>query len=89
MKLNLNIVENKTEYYQLATQYFKNINSDEYENIKFDVIIPKSISILVDHDFIPTPCIEIKLELLENQKKTANYFLYLNENKEFLDEFLY
>ncbi|MBB4801292.1 Fic family protein [Flavobacterium nitrogenifigens] len=89
MNLNLSIAENKIEYYQLAIQYFKNINSEEYENINFSEILPKSISILIDHDFIPTPCIEIKLELLENQKKTANYFLYLNENKEFLDEFLY
>lgn len=54
----------------------------------FDKIIPKSISILVNHDFIPTPCIEIKLELLKDQKKEGNYILYVNEKKEFIDEFL-
>jgi len=50
--------------------------------------IPKSISILIDHDFIPTPCIEIKLELLTDQIKEGNYILYVNEKKEFIDEFL-
>ena len=56
--------------------------------IDFDEIISKSISILIDHDFIPTPCIEIKLELFKDQKKTGNYFLYVDEKKEFIDEFL-
>ncbi|KAF2509885.1 hypothetical protein [Flavobacterium foetidum] len=54
-------VRNKKEFYNLATQYFQNIDSQEYEDLKFDSVISKSISILIDHDFIPTPCIEIKL----------------------------
>lgn len=89
MNLNGFIVENKNEYYDLASQYFNNIDPEEYENVKVDDIVPKSISILIDHDFIPTPCIEIKLELYKNQIKKANYFLYVDEKKEFIDEFLY
>ncbi|SFD40958.1 hypothetical protein [Flavobacterium phragmitis] len=84
--MDLNIVQYKNEYYGLAQEYLKKIDFVESDIVE---IIPKSISILIDHDFIPTPCIEIKLELHKNQKKKANYFLYLNENKEFVDEFLY
>ena len=78
-------IHNKKEFYNLALEYF--YHAEEYD-IKFNVISPKSISILLDHDFIPTPCIEIKLELLKDQKKEGNYFLYVNEKKEFIDEFL-
>ncbi|WP_343695762.1 hypothetical protein [Flavobacterium sp.] len=79
---------NKKEFYNLALEYFHNINSEEYQDIEFDNIVSKSISILIDHNFITTPCIEIKLELSKDEKKTGNYFLYVNENKEFIDEFL-
>jgi hypothetical protein len=51
-------------------------------------LFSKSISILIDHDFIPVPCIEIKLEIVKDQKKAGNYFLYVYENKDFIDEFL-
>jgi len=89
MDLLERISHNKKELYNLALEYFRNINPEQYEYIQFDKIVSKSISILSDHDFIPTPCIEVELELLKEQKKTANYFLYINENKEFIDEFLY
>lgn len=87
MQKHLNIIQDKDLYYNLANNYLKKIDSIELD-IDFDKIIPKSISILVDHDFIPTPCIEIKLELFKDQKKTGNYFLYVDEKKEFIDEFL-
>lgn len=89
MDLLERISHNKKELYNLALEYFRNINPEQYEYIQFDKIVSKSISILSDHDFISTPCIEVELELLKEQKKTANYFLYINENKEFIDEFLY
>ncbi|MEG2100982.1 MAG: hypothetical protein RRY99_05680 [Flavobacterium sp.] len=82
-------ISNKKELYNLALEYFYNINPKQYEDIQFDNIVSKSISILLDHDFIPTQCIEIKLEFYKNQIKTANYFLYVDEKKEFIDEFLY
>ena len=84
MDLNI-ILKNKDEYYIIAGEYLKKI---DFTDINFDKIIPKSISILIDHDFIPTPCIEIKLELFKDQKKTGNYFLSVDEKKEFIDEFL-
>ncbi|MFB9077560.1 hypothetical protein ACFFLS_01375 [Flavobacterium procerum] len=82
-------IHNTKELYSLALKYFQNMDPAQYHDVEFDSILPKSISILIDHDFIPTPCIEIKLELYKNQIKSGNYFLYLNENKEFVDEFLY
>lgn len=79
------MIKNKEELYGLAIEYYNNIDKDYREEC---LIIPKSISILLDHDFIPTPCIEIKLELLKDQIKEGNYILYVNEKKEFIDEFL-
>jgi len=87
MQKHLNIIQDKDLYYNLVNNYLKKIDSIELD-INFDKIIPKSISILVDHDYIPTPCLEIKLELFKDQKKTGNYFLYVDEKKEFIDEFL-
>ena len=87
MQKHLNIIQDKDLYYNLANNYLKKIDSIELD-IDFDEIISKSISILIDHDFIPTPCIEIKLELFKDQKKTGNYFLYVDEKKKFIDEFL-
>lgn len=86
MNINLNTTDCE-EYYQLAKDCLQSIDSKIYKNINCE-IVPKSISILIDHDFIPTPCIEIKLELLKDQKKTGSYFLYVNQKKEFIDEFL-
>ena len=85
--LEKTIIE-KEELYNVAEEYFYKIDSNEYENVKFDKIISKSIAILIDHDFIPTPCIQIKLELYKGLKVVGSYFLYLDENKEFVDEFL-
>ena len=82
------IYKNKDEYYNLVMEYFNKISIDDYENENFNTIVQKSISILIDHDFIPTPCIEIKLNILQNQKKVRDYFLYINEEKEVIDEFL-
>lgn len=86
--MDLNVIQDKNEYYELAQEYLKKTNSVE-SDINLDEVIPKSISILIDHDFILTPCIEIRLELSKEGRKTINYFLYVNENKEFIDEFLY
>jgi hypothetical protein len=88
MQRYLSIIQDKDLYYNLANNYLKKIDFIELD-INFDEIISKSISILIDHDFIPSPCIEIKLELLKDQKKTCNYLLYIDEDKEFIDEFLY
>lgn len=87
--MDLNIIyKNKEDYYNLANDYFNQLDPDELEINDLSVIFPKSIAVLIDHDFIPTPCIEIKLNILQNQKEVGDYFLYMNEEKEFIDEFL-
>lgn len=88
MELNEFKVESKNDYYNLASEYFDNLNPQEYENIKIDNILPKSISVLIDHEFIPTPCIKIKMSLFQDQKEVGAYYLYVSKNKEFVDEFL-
>jgi len=86
MDLNI-ILKNKEEYYRLATDYYNNIDEEYREEC---LASPKSISIVMDHDFIVTPSIEIRLELRsqDEQKTIGNYFLYIDEEKEFIDEFL-
>lgn len=81
-------IENKGEYYNLAMKYFNKINIEDYKGESFNAIVPKSISILVDHNFISTPCIEIKLVFLQDEKEVGSYFLYIDEQKKVVDEFL-
>jgi hypothetical protein len=88
MDLNKLIIENKNEYYNLAIEYLKRIDIKEYEQGEFNTIVPESISVLIDHDFIPTPCIKIRLNLLLDEKEAGKYFLYINQEKGFIDEFL-
>jgi|GEM_PF-1052573 len=88
MNLQKYILDNKEEYYQLAIEYYYNIDEDHRNDLS--QIVLKSISVLVVHEFIPTPCIEIKIELQHQneQKGISTYYLYVNEEKEFIDEFL-
>ncbi|WKL46249.1 hypothetical protein Q1W71_14935 [Flavobacterium pectinovorum] len=87
MDLQKEIIENKEEFYNLAIEYYNNIDK---KHRKECLITPKSISILIDHQFITTPCVEIKLELIDQdyQKNIGHYFLYIDERKDFVDEFL-
>jgi len=82
------IYKNRKDYYSLANDYFNKIDSDKWEINFLFKIVPKSISILVDHDFISTPCVEIKLLFVQDEKEVGCYFLYVDENKVFVDEFL-
>jgi hypothetical protein len=88
MDLHKHISEDKEEWYHLAIEYYYNIDEEHLKNI--DTIVPKSISILMNHEFIPAPCIEIKIKLIfqDRQKRISYYCLYVNEKKEFIDEFL-
>ncbi|OUL59836.1 hypothetical protein [Flavobacterium sp. AJR] len=83
------ISDKKEEFYNLAIKYYYNIDKEYLDNIS--KIVNKSISILVDHEFIPTPCIEIRLELhhQDDDVNVSSYYLYINEENEFIDEFLY
>jgi hypothetical protein len=87
MDLQKEIIENKEEFYNLAIEYYNNIDK---KHRKECLITPKSISILIDHQFFTTPCVEIKLELIDQdyQKNIGHYFLYIDEKKDFVDEFL-
>lgn len=50
----------------------------------------KSISLLLFDSHRQTPAIQIELEILSNSKSTiGRYFLLLDENNEFIDEFFY
>ncbi|CAM3752208.1 hypothetical protein [Flavobacterium chungbukense] len=72
---------NKKAFYNLGLEYFHNINSEEYQDIEFDNIVSKSISILIDHDFITTPCIEIKLDFPKMKKRLGTIFFMLMKTK--------
>lgn len=87
MDLDINIIKDKDVFYNLAIEYYNNVDEEYREECS---ISRKSIAIVVDHEFIVTPCIEIKLELrsVVEQNKIGNYFLYVNQEKEFVDEFL-
>ena len=82
------ILDNKEELYNLAIEYYYNIDEEYRTNLT--EITPKSIALLIEHDFIPTPCIQIIIELHseENTPKNGFYYLYVDDNKEFIDEFL-
>lgn len=83
------ILDQKEDFYSLAMTYYYNIDQEYIDDIS--KIVPKSISVLIDHEFIPTPCIEIKLQLhhKEENEGISSYYLYVNEKKEFIDEFLF
>lgn len=85
MQVDLNTIKDKNDYYELAQEYLKKI---DFIELDINEIIPKSISILIDHDFILTPCIKIKINLFQDQKEVGVYYLYVNNDKEFIDEFL-
>ncbi|WP_347065398.1 hypothetical protein [Flavobacterium sp. WV_118_3] len=88
MNLQKQILDNKEEYYQLAIEYYYNIDEEHLKNI--DKIVFKSIVILIDHEFVPTPCIEIKIELYHQNEsdRISSYCLYIDKEKEFIYEFL-
>lgn len=75
----------KEDYYNLAIEYFNNIEQEHKELV---LIIPKSISVVIDHEFIPTPCVEIKLGLFQDENEVGSYILYVDEQKQIIDEFL-
>lgn len=56
MDIELNIIQDKADYYELAQKYLRKIASIDLTS-NFEEIIPKSIAVLVDHNFIVTPCI--------------------------------
>ena len=83
------ILNNKEDFYNLALNSLKNIKENESIDLELSNL-QKSLSILIEHEFIKTPC--IKICIIINDKKTnqkkGNYYLYMTKEKEFIDEFL-
>ena len=46
------ILDQKEDFYSLAITYYYNIDQEYIDDIS--KILPKSISVLIDHEFIPT-----------------------------------
>lgn len=80
----------KDDFYNLAIQYYINLNLEEFQHME-TILVNKSIGLILDHLFIPTPCFEIKIEIQSkmNEVKLGSYVLYISDKKEFIDEFLF
>ena len=89
MNIKLDLFNSKEDLYLLALNYLNRIEVDEF-NISNYRIENNSISYLVDHKFIPVPCIKIELRLIKNSYifSNYNYYLYIDDNLRFIDEFL-
>jgi hypothetical protein len=85
MDIARDILEQKDEFYNIAKLYLSKIEEVDFE---IDTVVNKSISILLNHEFIVTPCIEIKIKIYCKDDEIYLYCLYLSYNKEFIDEFL-
>lgn len=84
------ILKNKEHYYALAHSHYNSSDKSDF------IITPslaknKSISLLLDHEFIFTPAIQIQLSLfIENGLLSIGmYTLYIDQSEEnIIDEFL-
>jgi hypothetical protein len=87
--MKLDLLKSKEELYLLALEYLNRIEADEF-NIGNYKIENNSITYLVDHNFIPVPCIKIELRLIKNSHifSNYNYYLYIDDDLKFIDEFL-
>lgn len=87
--MKLDLLKSKEDLYLLALEYLNRIEADEF-NIGNYKIENNSISYLVDHNFIPVPFIKIELRLIKSSHifSNYNYYLYIDANLKFIDEFL-
>jgi hypothetical protein len=79
------------DLYDLAVTHYNMIDFDTVEIKDQDIIISKKcITEIHSHSFIPTPCIEIKLDihLKSTNKNIGSYSLYITNENKYLDEFL-
>ena len=89
INVELDLLKSKKDLYSLALEYLNRIEADEF-NIGSYKIENNSISYVVDHNFIPVPSIKIELRLIKNSHifSKYNYYLYIDANLNFIDEFL-
>lgn len=88
MDLIAKISKDKEMLYSLGKKYYYEIleNESEFRNLKEK---RNSIYITVDHDMIQTGAIGIKFYLYQNENlRNGYYVLYVDENYDFVDEFL-
>ena len=85
-----NLESRKSEFYLKARCYLSEIELDEDRDISDFLVENHSISVVIDHEFIPVPNIMIKLNLKRKDEILSNsyYSLYLDSEFNFLDEFL-
>lgn len=86
-------------YFILALDYYNKLVRNNHElteelpegtNLDDIIIKNNSISILLEHPFIPTPNIEVCLDLFANSSSRilGSYHLITDNNQAFVDEFL-
>lgn len=88
MELVEKIAKEKEMLYSLGEKYYDGIleNESEFRDLRIE---RNSIYIVVDHDMIQTGSIGIKFYLYQNEDlRNGYYVLYVDENYEFVDEFL-
>lgn len=78
-----------TEYYEYCKNQFNEIDFSDIE-LEKEMITAKNKAIytLVDHAFLPTPTLVIKLDLFIRQRQIGYYELYLKEDNSFFDDVL-
>lgn len=87
----IEIIENKAYYYDLSHTYFGQLNQKDFiEDLQVPLseIRNESISLLLDHDFIHTPSIQVRLELLQDLLTIGTYTLYIDDLGNVVDQFL-
>jgi hypothetical protein len=89
INMKIDLLKSKKDLYLLALDYLNRMDADEF-NIGNYRIENNSISYLVHHKFIPVPSIKIELQLFNKSHilSNFNYYLYIDDNLKFIDEFL-
>ena len=88
MELVEKIFKDKEMLYSLGKKHYDEILENESELINLKEV-RNSIYIVVDNDMIQTGAIAIKFTLYQNEDlRNGYYVLYVDENHDFVDEFL-
>jgi len=82
---------NKEDLFDLAIIRFNAVDFHDVETKLQDISIGKKlITVLDNHKFIPTPCVEIKLDLhhILTKELIGYYALNVADDKNIIDDFL-
>lgn len=82
-------IENSQLYYNLAED---NLLKVDFEGVEIDSKLlnakNKSIAILVDHEFLPTPLTVVSLDLYVADDVVGMYQIYIDEENIIVDDML-